>query len=301
MSGRWLHLDVFTDRPFEGNPLGVFPEADDIVPASMQRLAAEIGFSETTFVLEPEPGTDHRVRIFTPARELPMAGHPTIGTTFALAFEHDIDPGVVRIVLGLGVGPTPVDLRWSGDQLTFAWMTQPLPVFGPTVEAIDGLAATLGVNPSAIGATSLPVQEVSCGVPFLFVPLATRDDVDRAVSDAAAEHAFFERTGIAPLPIFLFSVEKAPDGATAYSRMFAPTFGIAEDPATGGASGPLGAYLIQHRVVDPGSAASMLSLQGVAMGRPSRIHIAITGEPGAITDVKVGGQAVLVADGTFFL
>ena len=143
----------------------------------------------------------------------------------------------------------------------------------------------------------LPVQAVSCGVPFLIVPIRDEQAVDRAITDASAFRRLKEQTGI-DLPILLFSFTLP---AAAHSRMFAPEFGIIEDPATGAASGPLGCYLVQHRRVQGEQAQHIVSLQGVAMGRPSRIHIAIAGVPDAITDVKVGGQAVLVARGEFLV
>src|SRR5215510_11990934 len=133
----YLHLDVFTDRPLTGNQLAVFLNAPGLDPDVMQRIALEMAFSETTFVFPPEhPGVDYRVRIFTPRSELPMAGHPTIGTTFALAYEHFIKVGSESITLGLGIGPTPVTLEWTGSRLRFAWMTQPRPEFGVTIHDI---------------------------------------------------------------------------------------------------------------------------------------------------------------------
>jgi trans-2,3-dihydro-3-hydroxyanthranilate isomerase len=142
----------------------------------------------------------------------------------------------------------------------------------------------------------LPVREVSCGVPFLFVPIGTREAVDRAISDASAFRRLAASTNI-NLPIFFFTVSPAGSPETVYSRMFAPDFGIVEDPATGGASGPLGCYLVRHHLVEGDGAQKIISRQGVAMGRPSRIHVAITERGGAIIEVKVGGSAVLVGKG----
>lgn len=301
----FLHYDVFTDEPLTGNQLAVFLDGRGLPAERMQALAREMSFSESTFILPPEaPGTDVRMRIFTPAQEMPMAGHPTIGSTFALAHTGVIRPGAERFVFGLGVGPVPVDLEWEGTQLRFAWMTQLNPTFGPPVEARDLVAATLGLRAEDL-APDLPVQEVSCGVPFLLVPLRSRETVDRAMSDASAFRRLAASTGI-DLPIFLFSwggsrgeasSHRAADPPTAYSRMFAPEFGIIEDPATGGASGPLGCYLVRHRLVSGGAARSIVSNQGVAMGRPSRIHVAIGERAGDIVEVKVGGTAVLVGTG----
>jgi trans-2,3-dihydro-3-hydroxyanthranilate isomerase len=303
---RYLHLDVFTDRPFEGNQLAVFPEPRGLTPAQMQTIAREMNFSESTFIFPPEKGGDFRMRIFTPGEELPMAGHPTIGSTFALAAEGAIAPGRPEFVFELGIGPTPVSLEWGEAGLSFAWMTQPLPSFGAIVTDRAAFATAVGLKDADL-APGLPVQTVSCGVPFLFAPIATRRAVDSLVIDRKALARSCAGAGLDELPVFFFTTEPADAagpkaGATApaettYSRMLAPGFGIYEDPATGGASGPLGCYLLHHGVVGPDAAQSMLSLQGVAMKRPSRIYISIESRDGVISRVRVGGRAVLVGRG----
>ena len=300
-SWRYLQLDVFTDEPFTGNQLAVFPDAGDLETELMQRIALEMAFSESTFVFPAEdPRTDCRVKIFTPRSELPMAGHPTIGTTFALAYENRIVRERKSITLGLGIGPTPVSLEWNGDRLQFAWMTQLLPEFGPIIDDIAGVAAFLRITDSNIRNTKLPVQVVSCGVPFLYVPLVSRAAVNSAQVDRDGLARVCRAAGVDELPVFVFSLESSDD-ATVFSRMFAPIIGVPEDPASGGASGPLGAYLVQHGAVRPDQARHMISLQGVKMGRPSRIHISIGVHDGHIDDVRVGGQAVLVGEGTLRL
>jgi trans-2,3-dihydro-3-hydroxyanthranilate isomerase len=285
---RYLHLDVFTDRALEGNQLAVFPDPGALTPETMQSIAREMNFSESTFIFPPAAGGNVRMRIFTPGEELPMAGHPTIGSTFALAAEGVITRRQHEFVFELGVGPIPVSLEWTGDRLSFAWMTQLLPSFGKTVDDRVAFAATNGLAPSDL-VEGLPIQVVSCGVPFLFVPLASREAVDRATGTRGAEH-----------PTFFFTTHGAPHpGAaqTVYSRMLAPGFGITEDPATGGASGPLGCYLLHYKVVSPEAARNIISLQGIAMKRASRIHISIESNGAAITRVRVGGQSVLVGRG----
>jgi trans-2,3-dihydro-3-hydroxyanthranilate isomerase len=292
----YLHYDVFTGEALVGNQLAVFTDARGLETAKMQRLAREMNFAESTFILPSERSdTDIRMRIFTPMNEMPMAGHPTIGSTFALAHTGVIRPGSARFVFGLNIGPVPVDLEWNANGLRFAWMTQMPPTFGPVVDDREAVAATLGLVEDDLAA-NLPVQEVSCGVPFLMVPLRDRQTVDRAMSDAAAFRRFMTGAGF-DLPIFLFSIDPAGANETVYSRMFAPEFGIVEDPATGGASGPLGCYLVHHGVVDGEAAHRMVSLQGVAMGRRSRIHISIDGGRRQISRVRVGGEAVLVGRG----
>jgi trans-2,3-dihydro-3-hydroxyanthranilate isomerase len=292
----YLHYDVFTDTPFTGNQLAVFMDARGLSADRMQALAREMNFSESTFILPAEaPGTDVRMRIFTPANEMPMAGHPTIGSTFALAHAGMIAPGAARFVFGLGIGPVPVDLEWDDGVLRFAWMTQLVPIFGPVIEARRDVAAVLGLGEEDL-LPDRPIREVSCGVPFLIVPIRSPEAVDRAVSDGAAFRRFTASTGLVR-PVFFFAMSPPGAAETVHSRMFAPEFGIVEDPATGSASGPLGCYLLRHGLVTAESAARITSLQGAAMGRPSRIHIDISSKGGEITRVKVGGRAVLVGTG----
>lgn len=295
---RYLHVDVFTDTPFEGNQLAVFPEPSGLSDAMMQAIAQEMNFSETTFVWPKEGPGDVRMRIFTPGQELPMAGHPTIGTTFALAAEGTIARGRDEFVFELGVGPTPVSLEWGRDGLTFAWMTQLRPTFGATIAARDRLAGAVGVERTDL-AGDLPAQIVSCGVPFLFVPLASRRAVDTVSIDRRALASVLRDSGVDEHAVFFFTTERTRDAGeeTVYSRMLAPGFGIAEDPATGSASGPLGCYLLQYGVVTAEVARRLLSLQGAAMRRPSRIHISIESSGSAITRVRVGGKAVIVGRG----
>jgi trans-2,3-dihydro-3-hydroxyanthranilate isomerase len=298
MKLRYLHLDVFTGNRFEGNQLAVFPEPPpDIDPGLMRTIAAEMNYSESTFVFPPTAGGDVRMRIFTPANELPIAGHPTVGTTFALAADGAIASGRERFVFELGVGPTPVSLEWKNGSLDFAWMTQPLPSFGPELQPA-AFAPALGIEAEDL-VTTLVAQPISCGVPFLFVPVESRAAMDRVAIDRRAYAAACSEAGINQLPVFLFTTDRAGSQGDelVYSRMLAPGFGIAEDPATGAASGPLGCYLFHHRVVPGERARSLVSLQGVAMGRPSRIHISIDTAGDSIRGVRVGGQAVMVGSG----
>jgi trans-2,3-dihydro-3-hydroxyanthranilate isomerase len=288
---RYLHYDVFTDRRFGGNQLAVFPNAAGLPAQTMQQIAREIGFAETTFVTPAEgTDTDIRMRIFTPGKELPMAGHPVVGSTFALAREGQIAPGRRDWVFGLNIGPIPVGLEWSASRLDFAWMTQRNPEFGPAIDDVGAVATALGLREADIRGTDLPVQEVSCGLPFVFVPVATREAVDRAVPDGR----------LLDFEAYVFTTDRdgAADSAITYSRMFAPQFGIVEDPATGGASGPLGSYLVKHGLVPPAEAGAILNLQGVKLGRPSWIHISIESAEGRISRVRVGGTSVFVAEGT---
>jgi trans-2,3-dihydro-3-hydroxyanthranilate isomerase len=324
----FLHYDVFTDTPLLGNQLAVFPDARGLDTARMQAIANEMNFAESTFILPAEtPGTDVRMRIFTTHVEMPMAGHPTIGSTFALAHLGVVTPGTPRVTFGLNVGPTPVDLEWRDGTLAFAWMTQLTPTFGRIVDDRSAVASAIGLEAGDL-VDGLPVQEVSCGMEFLFVPLRDRAAVDRAVSDSSG---FRRLAGTVPglHALFLFAVSPPGSTETVHSRMFGQGLGIVEDPATGGASGPLGCYLVTHGLLDNrtagapsptpaappdtrragvGAAAAttsgtathrIISRQGVAMGRASTIHVAIdaSGTGGTITGVRVGGEAVLVARG----
>jgi len=301
-SYRYLRYDVFTGHLFGGNQLAVVLDGRGLSADTMQAIAKEMNLSETTFVLPPErPETDVRMRIFTPGAELPIAGHPTIGSTFALARSGVIVPGRERFVFGLDIGPVPVALTWKGDDLGFAWMTQPNPTFGDPIANPAGAAAALHLPGAAVAGTGLPVQVVSCGVPFLFIPLTTRSAVDGAWVDRQALEMLLQTAHTEAHGVFIFSSQPGGERATVYSRMFAPDIGVAEDPATGSASGPLGCYLVRHKVVPPDKAGSMLSLQGVKMGRPSHVHIAIDLERGGITRVRVGGEAVLAGEGTLYL
>ena len=300
MALTYLQYDVFTGEPLLGNQLAVFTDARGLDAALMQRIALEMNFSESTFILPAEQaGTDVRMRIFTPAQELPMAGHPTIGSTFALAHQGVIRHGSSRFVFGLGIGPTPVDLDWGTEGLRFAWMTQRRPQFGPVIDARDAVAEAIGLTRADL-APDLPIQPVSCGLHYLMVPLEDHECVDRAVSDASAALRLRAAIGVEP-EIYLFSLSPAGSPQTAYARMFAPAVGIVEDPATGSAAGPLASYLVQHGLVTGADAQRIVIRQGVKMGRASTIHAAIDGTPNAITQVKVGGEAVLVGRGELLI
>jgi len=296
---RYIHVDVFTDVAFEGNQLAVFPAPTGLSDAEMQTITREMNFSECTYIFPAQvPGTDVRMRIFTPGEELPMAGHPTIGSTFVLAKEGVITPGQNGFVFGLSVGPTPVSLEWKGAALDFAWMTQKNPAFGGRIGDRGAFAAALGL--AADDLADAPPQSVSCGVPFLFAALRSRRAVDAVVIDARAYAAVCRASNVEALPLFIFTTDRAGSSTdeAVYSRMLAPGFGIAEDPATGGASGPLGCYLHEHRLIDRARLSHVVSLQGAKMLRPSRIHISLDTSGDAITRVRVGGRSVIVGEGT---
>ena len=309
----YIHLDVFTERRYEGNQLLTFLHPDGLDTDAMQTMTRESNYSECTFVFPPDrPGTEYRVRIFTRTAETPFAGHPTIGTAFALAHGGVIKPGTSKTVFGLGVGPTPIDLEWDGARLKFAWMTQLAPTFGKTVTDAAALARAIGLEPSALALDRAPAQEVHTGSTFFIVPIATRKAVDAAVLDRAKIDAVFTSAGIQRRGVYICSTEAAQDGSTAYSRLLSA--GGIEDPATGSAAGPAGAYLIKHELVPSILSKDIVFLQGVLVRRPSRIHVHVeattSGMVGSntpptrqvnVTSVKVGGPAVVVGEGSMTL
>ena len=298
---RYVHLDVFTDTRFAGNQLLVFVDPRGLETPTMQAITKESNYSENTFVFPPEQSsTDHRVRIFTRTAETPFAGHPTIGTAFALAHTGAIKAGTARVVFGLGVGPTPLDLEWANGRLAFVWMTQLNPTFGKTVNDPAALAAAMGlgvgdVHPLKAGGQSMAGQEVNCGSNFFIVPLATRKAVDAAVLDRAKIDAVFAAAGMQRRGIYIFSTERGADDSTAYSRLLG-TGGI-EDPATGSAAGPAGCFIAKQGLVPADRVGAIVFQQGVLAGRPSRLHVKIAMTGGDITKVQVGGASVVVGEG----
>jgi trans-2,3-dihydro-3-hydroxyanthranilate isomerase len=300
---RYLHYDVFTDRRFEGNQLAVFHDARGLTSEQMQVITKEMNFSECTFILPAEvPGTDIRMRIFTPGSELPMAGHPVIGSTFALAELGVIGPGRDSFVFGLGVGPTKVELTWEAGRLSFAWMDQGLPNYREPASPRTEIIRAVGLDESSVDQTGLPIEEISCGNAFLVIPVRTRAAVDAAEADTAAMRKIKSAFPGGHVGALFFTSEPIDPGVTTYSRMFAPSAGIVEDPATGSAAGPLASYLVKHGLVRRDQMSGMVNLQGVAMGRPSRLHMRISEDGnGAITRVQVGGKAVRVGEGTIDL
>jgi trans-2,3-dihydro-3-hydroxyanthranilate isomerase len=300
---RFVQVDVFTDKPFGGNPLAVFPDAEGLATEEMQQLAREMNLSETTFVLPPQAtGADFRVRIFTPAAEMPFAGHPVVGTHWTLAHLGRVvlrEP-VTQVRFELGVGVLPADLYVTGGQVERVVMTQDRPTFHAVLEDVTNLAAGLGLAPEAISATGLPVQIVSTGVPQMMVPVRSLAEVqalDAGKLNTAALNRVCEELGTACVHVFTLETEQ-PE-ATVHVRMFAPLLGVPEDPATGSANGALGAYLVHHQaipVTEP--TTTIVSEQGAEISRPSTLYVEVDSEGEEITAVRVGGQVVLVAEGT---
>lgn len=279
---RFYIADVFTDKPYAGNQLGVFPDAQGLSERAMQAIARELNFAETTFVLPPA-----RVRIFTPGSEMQFAGHPTVGTAAVLAHLRKMDlPG--RIVLEEGIGPVPVELSRRGAQI-YAEFTIEKPVELPA-ERVDmaAAAAALSLPETAV----LEAWFASGGVRFAFVRLADRAAVDRAELDRAAWNRHFKGAWASQLYFFAGDEE-------IYARMFAPALGILEDPATGSAAVGLAGVLASRLPGAEGISTFQIS-QGVAMGRPSRLEATAEKRAGRVVRVKVGGTTVITAEGTMY-
>jgi trans-2,3-dihydro-3-hydroxyanthranilate isomerase len=278
MSGseQFAIVDVFTDTALEGNQLGVFPHADVVAEDRMQRIARELGFSETVFVLAACEGCDVRVRIFTPTSELPFAGHPTLGAAFVVGEERRGD----AVALETGAGVVTVALRWEDGRVAFGTMGQPLPSWAP-YEDVDALLSAVGVTEAV-----LPVEEYRNGPRHVCVALADADTV------AALEP---DQRELARLPIGASCF--AAQGARVKTRMFAPALGVPEDPATGSAAGPIAVHLARHGVIEFGTEIEIR--QGAEIGRPSVLYARAVGTRERLERVEVGGSAVIVARGEF--
>ena len=346
-SYRFTQLDVFTDEPFAGNPLAVFPESEGISDDEMMKIAREMNLSETVFVLKPEKSADstqqtaeskqpsaisgqpgsgnppatavatqqsvinepevlRRLRIYTPAQEIPFAGHPVVGTWNALSREGivplpDGGNGWSRIYQELNIGVLPVDIEFKDGSPVQVVMTQGK--FQVVNEVDDqqehaDIARALGLAVEDLD-EELPIQVISTGLPFLAVPIRSLASLRNCRVNASLLAEVYQR--LKGTGCYAFSRETIEIGeARAHARLFAPSQNISEDPATGSASGALGAYLVHHggANVDPVDGKfSFVIEQGDFIHRPSRIRIEVTGKPGAVEKVRVGGPSVIVAKG----
>lgn len=301
-------LDVFTDRTFGGNPLGVFPDATELPTELMQRVALEMNLSETVFLGPPETAEGSaRVRIFTPAREVPFAGHPTVGSALFLAARMDVGDaldgdgnGVVHLVLEENVGPVPVEVTFrSGAPVSALFTTALLPEHRPSEHAVEDVAAMIGLAVDDLGCagpngSTLDVEQVSCGLEYFIIPVRDSDAVRRSrldstlwqrmLADAWAHH------------VYVMTMGSGNEGVDVHVRMYAPGSGVPEDPATGSAAAALGGYLSAADGRDEGSFRWTVE-QGLEMGRPSLIRVEAERRGGATSRVRVGGAAVEVSRG----
>jgi trans-2,3-dihydro-3-hydroxyanthranilate isomerase len=292
----FVQVDVFTDRVFGGNPLAVLLDGRGLSDGEMQAIARETNLSETTFVLPPtRADCAARVRIFTPSRELAFAGHPTLGTAWVLACHGRLAPGTTRFALEEGIGPVPVELEGDPARPTFVWMSHGEPIFGLPLPQRDAFARALGLTEGDL-LPGAPIQPGSTGNGFVFVPLRDPAALDRiAVNGPALLEAKRPRPEHG---VFVLAPDPDRKARRVYSRMFVPEpGGTREDPATGSASGPLGAYLVRHGLVEGGDEIAIVSEQGTAMGRQSFVHIRLTARGGRIADIRVGGGVVPVLEG----
>jgi trans-2,3-dihydro-3-hydroxyanthranilate isomerase len=330
---RFTQLDVFTETPFAGNSLAVFPEAEGLTDDQMMKIAREMNLSETVFVLKSKQQTANseqqavstdagessetesngpkplrRLRIFTPAREIPFAGHPIVGTWNLLAREGVVPlpeggTGFTRIMHEVGIGILPVDIEFRDGMPVQVVMTQgKFEIKGEVDDATDQaeLARALGLTTEDFD-ESLPIQIVSTGLAFMAVPIRTREALGRCRVNSSLLAEVYQRFNGTGCETFTRDVLEP--ASRAHVRMFAPGDNIAEDPATGSAAGALGAYLVHH------AAANVTAVDGVTrfvieqgdfMHRPSRINLEVKGTPGAISEVRVGGPSVVVATGEVF-
>jgi trans-2,3-dihydro-3-hydroxyanthranilate isomerase len=298
---KFYQADVFTAQPFGGNPVAIFPDAQGLTDDQLQQIAREMNLSETVFVFPPsDPAAIVRLRIFTPTQEIPFAGHPVVGTMHVLAQLGLIatpEP-VTRVVQECNIGLFPVDVLMRDGKVMRVVMTQPTPQFLERIDDTEDLymvAAALGIPKHTITNNKWPLEVVSTGLPVLIVPVRTLTAVRSINPDPSAIVDLCGRFGANG--IMAFTTMTVEPFSNVHARMFAPAIGIPEDPATGSASGALGAYLVQHRIVEVGPMTEIVIEQGYEIDRPSRILVQVESNGEAIQSVKVGGQCVMVVEG----
>lgn len=290
----FVTLDVFTDRPFGGNPLAIFPEGDGLETATMQAIAGELNLSETVFITHPGGQAAPRLRIFTPKVELPFAGHPTVGTAIFLAEEAG-KPGGTEIVMETAAGTIRADVQPQADQLTQAFVTAPqAPASGPAGSA-EAAAATLGIAPQDI---VFAPAAYSAGVPYVFVPVASRTLLSRVSLNLARWAESFRDAWASA--IFVYTMDDWMRGGEVHGRLFGPGVGIPEDPATGSAAAALAGVLRDLQQRDEGEAEWIVH-QGEDMGRPSLIRVQATISAGTVRQARIGGTAIRRIEGTMGL
>lgn len=295
----YVTLDVFTDRLFGGNQLAVFPDARGIPDTTLQDIAREFNFSETTFCYPPaNPAHAARVRIFTPGAEVPFAGHPTIGTAIALHARRPQGPLGAKLVLEEGVGPVPVIVRTHGPAPFAQFAVAKLPELGPPVPTRTTLADILSLSPDDIVSGTSAPQAISCGLPFLIVGVKSLTALGQARVRLDPWEQTLRRSWAPDLFVFAADPESGP--AHYRARCFVPSMAVPEDPATGSANACFAGFLAARSPEREGTLGWTV-MQGVEMGRPSRLEIEAEKANGAITAIRVGGQAVFVMEGSFRL
>jgi trans-2,3-dihydro-3-hydroxyanthranilate isomerase len=293
MPGReFCILDVFAEEKYQGNQLAVIRDSEGLSTDEMQRIAKEMNYSETTFIfsdVERDGGYD--VRIFTPEVEVPFAGHPTLGTAFAIQ-DRILKTNVEKVTLNLKVGQIPVSFRYSDGVVDELWMRQKAPEFGVELQR-EQIAEVLNVRQDDID-ERFPVMEVSTGIPFIIVPLKTLDAVKRCKLDEAKFEELIKTTDIRAF--MLFAPEPENEGNDIHARVFAHYYGVPEDPATGSANGCLASYLVKTKYFGEAKCDCRVE-QGYEIGRRSLLLLKAEERNGEI-EVNVGGKVILVAEGT---
>jgi len=288
---RYRVVDVFTENPLEGNPLAVFPDASGLDDATMQRIARELNLSETTFLFPPtRSDCAASVRIFTPAKEMLFAGHPTVGSAFVLLDEGLVPKNLGSFLLEEKIGPVPI--RVEPGKRPLIWLRTPPIQDGKTFDRAP-CAEVLGLHSNDL--LEIPPQVLSAGNPTIFVALKDKTAVDRAWLDLTG---LCRLKNFDPEPVCVFVFAPMPEGA--YSRMFAPEYGVPEDPATGSSTGPLAAFMMRHGLVASASGTRFISEQGTKMGRRSLLHVQIHGEHGC-DGIDVGGYITPLVEATMHL
>ncbi len=302
---KFYQADVFTDEPFGGNPVAVVLDAAELTDEELQKIAREMNLSETVFVLPPaDAKAAAKVRIFTPRQEIPFAGHPVLGTFFVLGQLKlvALTEPVTHLFYECNIGVFPIEVRSHKGEILRIVMTQPKPEFLGKVDSPDGIleiAKALGVDKRVIVDTKFPVEVVSTGLPSLIVPMRTLTAVRSIVPHITMINDLCARHGANG--IMVFTTITVDEFSSVHTRMFAPPVGILEDPATGSASGALGAYLVQNGVVEVAITTEIIAEQGYEVDRPSRIIIQVESDDDVIQEVKVGGEVVMVIEGTITL
>jgi len=303
ISKRFLIADVFTDVRFGGNQLAVFLDGSGLDSRTMQDIAREMNYSETTFLLPPEGEGDYRIRIFTPAHELPFAGHPIVGSAYVIVSEKMKKWGnqSTTVTLEAGVGPIRIEIKTEGGQLGRSTMTQPLPVVHGKYSDIDAVARALSLETSTIQKTNLPVETIFNGIAALIVPVASLSAIENIKVDSNALTEISNEVGAST--VLAFTRETLAPENTVHCRVFAPAAGVSEDAATGSANGCFGFYLLRHKVVQPTATTRIISEQGYEMNRPSQLYIDVdvNMDNSAVTEVRVGGSVVIAGQGEIFV
>jgi len=302
-SRRFVIADVFTEQRFGGNQLAVFLDGAGLDSATMQNIAREMNYSETTFLLPPEQHGDYHVRIFTPAHELPFAGHPLVGSAYVIVAERmkSWSEPLTSVTLETGVGPIQVEVETGTTALGRSTMTQPLPVVRSAYSDVAGLAKALSLDASRIEQTGLPAETIFNGIAVLIVPVDSGSAIETLRVDAAALDRISKEVGAST--VLVFTRDTVLPTSTIHCRVFAPAAGVSEDAATGSANGPLGLYLVRHNLVKIESTTRIVSEQGFEMKRPSLLYIDVDVElpTDNVTAVRVGGGVVIAGRGEIFV